>query len=223
MDDSKEAAQRRASRQLRLSLALAAVAAPGLVPLAGGASDPLVLLLWLAHVAPATGAAAALLRLDGWPYGAAIAGAWSIVTVCVAGVSERIVPAPLWAMAAVAGLYYAGFAVGRAAGSTRSSLAPVACVTLLASWLPLAPGVSGAPWPAALASRLLDLSPATLVAECAGLDWMRTPGIYDPVGTDRFQRQAWSGELAGPASLLIGCTLWGCAAAWSRRRERRLG
>ncbi|MBM3978539.1 MAG: hypothetical protein FJ299_16320 [Planctomycetes bacterium] len=81
----------------------------------------------------------------------------------------------------------------------------------LALW-PVAPGISGLPWPPSLASLALDCSPVTLVVEASGIDWMRTAGLYDAAGTDRLERAAWAGELAGPGALVLGCAALGVAA-----------
>jgi hypothetical protein len=64
--------------------------------------------------------------------------------------------------------------------------------------------------PPALAARLLDLSPVTLLAECSGLDWMRHPAVYAPAGAadiDPATRVAFSGALAGPIAFVVGCAL----------------
>ena len=90
-------------------------------------------------------------------------------------------------------------------------------VTLLLSLAPARAGLAHDPWPPAVASRLLDLSPTVLVMECAGSDWMRHPLVYEPVGSDRFERRAWRGTLAGPTLLLVGYLFAAGAYLASRR------
>ena len=212
----------KALRQLAGALALACVALPGALPVASGpdgnVSEPLVLLVWLALVAPATGALAARLGLALWPNGLAIGGAWAALFAAIAGTSERVVPAPFWGTMAVLGLLIGGFALGRA---SQGRLVPLALLlgTLALVALPALPGRSGLPWSPGTASALLDLSPATLAAEAAGIDWMRTAGVYGPVGADRLARQPWSPELAGPLTVLVACAFWGAAELVRRRRS----
>jgi hypothetical protein len=79
------------------------------------------------------------------------------------------------------------------------------------------------PLPPALAARLLDLAPATLLSECAGLDWMRHPAIYEPAGTidiDPSLRVAWRGILAGPIVFLVGCAAAFAADRIAGRKHR---
>jgi len=94
----------------------------------------------------------------------------------------------------------------------------------LAIGLPLGFGVPDLVWARdapGLASRLLDLSPWTLVMESAGFDWMRDPRVYDPAGTEWFSDtrrpypvltglgSAWSAaglkSLAAPGLVVVGC------------------
>lgn len=59
-----------------------------------------------------------------------------------------------------------------------------------------------------LTARLLDLSPRGFVLECGGADWMRSPSLYDPAGTDRIGpdlRGPWAGAVAAPVSVVVGC------------------
>jgi len=73
----------------------------------------------------------------------------------------------------------------------------------------------------ALAAALLDLSPLTLAAEAAGIDWMRHPAVYGPAGTDWFSdRRSPYGPLAGVAALVVGCAL--CLASAGLRRPARI-
>jgi hypothetical protein len=222
--DQEDERRRRSMRALLVALALGACVLPGALavdppgPLQG--PDPLVCLVWLALIAPAVGCAAAALDLRGWPYAAAVPGAWIIALVVIDGASQRDLPSPLWAALAITGCFYFGLAVGIA--SRRRVWTAVASLLLASCALVAAPLVAGSfesQWPPGVASKLLDLSPATLFAESAGLDWMRAPGIYSPVGVDRFERASFSGALAGPAVLLVGCAAWAFAAWLAKRRS----
>jgi hypothetical protein len=220
--DEREVARRRSVRQLSLALAFGALALPGMIaverPGVAAEPDPLALLVWLALVAPAAGCAAAAAGVAGWSYTAAVPGLWSIVLVIVDGRSERDLPTPLWGACALGGAFLLGHAAGTWCRARSLAAAAVLALGALAlACAPFAAGRIGSPWPPGIASGLLDLSPATLAAECAGVDWMRTPVIYDAVATDRFERSAWSGALAGPAALLLGCA----ARALSSRAAAR--
>lgn len=224
MEPENEARRTRAMRELLAALALAASAAPGFVPLelpnGERAFDPLTLLVWLALCAPTVGCACVAWRVRGWPYAAAIWGVWASLLSVLAGVSERLIPTPLWAAATLGGLLASGLALGHCFPRPRATAAGLACATVCAVWLPSAPAALDGSWPVALAEPLFACSPATLVAECAGVDWMRVQSVYAGVGTDRFTRSAWPGELAGPASLLLGCACWGLAAWIAKRRTK---
>lgn len=221
--DDRAKRDSRALRQLAGALALACVAIPGALPVASGptgrVSDPLVLLVWLALVAPATGAAAARFGLALWPNGLALAGTWAALLVAIAGTSERVVPTPFWSALVVLGLVVGGFALGRVLERTSTAVA-LFLATLALVLLPGMPGNFGVPWSPASAALLLDLSPATLAVEAAGIDWMRTAGVYTPVGADRLMRSPWAPELAGPATVVVACALWGAAELVRRRRSK---
>ena len=120
------------------------------------------------------------------------------------------VPDPIGGGAAAAGLYALGVGLGLGLATTAWRAAGAAWLTAVAlAGLPSLAGVgSPAPWPPALAARLLDVSPIGLVAESAGIDWMRHATVYDPVGSSSIGpelRAAWPGRLAGAAVLLLGC------------------
>jgi hypothetical protein len=68
------------------------------------------------------------------------------------------------------------------------------------------------------AALLLDASPATLLTECAGLDWMRHRATYHPAGTDWYSdlRAPYRGALASTSVFVLGCAL-----AWVVRRRAR--
>ncbi len=222
----RERRDRAQTRALALALGLAALAAPGLLPVdppgATSGADPLALLAWLAVLAPTCGCAAVAMDLRAWPFAAAIPGAWMIALVIVSASAGRDVASPLWGMLAIAGL----FAAGAGAAHLARKQAWSTCGALLLvgaglAMLPALPGRSGAPWPVSVARVALDLSPITLVAECSGVDWMRSAAVYGPVGSDRFERTAYSGALAGPLCLVLGCALWMVAARVSRRRAQQ--
>lgn len=68
---------------------------------------------------------------------------------------------------------------------------------------------SDPPWSPAVAARLLDFSPAALLMEAAGVDFLRLPAIYGPVGADSMDpnlRLAW-GNLAGWGGGVLGLCL----------------
>ncbi len=76
------------------------------------------------------------------------------------------------------------------------------------------------PWSPEVAARLLDLSPAALLFESAGADFLRLPAIYGPVGADSMDpnlRLAW-GNLAGWGVCVLGLLLSMAAHAWRRRK-----
>lgn len=220
--DDRAKRDSKALRQLAGALALACVALPGALPIAkgpeGNVSDPLVLLVWLALVAPATGAAAARLGLALWPNGLALGGTWAALLVAIAGTSERVVATPFWGALVVFGLVVAGYALGRALERKVLALT-VLLATLALVALPGIPGRFGLPWSPPTAATLLDLSPATLAVEASGIDWMRTAGVYGPVGADRLSRSPWTPELAGPLTVLVACALWGAAELVRRRNK----
>jgi hypothetical protein len=177
------------------------------------------LLVWLALVAAPIGALAGGTRMHPWVVAPVVPATWAVVLVFVDTLSQRDLPTPIWACLAWTGIYALGFGVGRRASPGRSGATPtLVAVFLLASacliWLPVGGGFFVEPWPPAVAARLLDLSPATLLAECAGLDWMRHPGLYEAAGTadiDPSLRTAYRGSLAAPLVLVVGCAAaFGC-------------
>jgi hypothetical protein len=214
--DERSRRDSQALRELGRALGLACVGLVGALPLASGpagrASDPLLLLAWLALCAAPCGAALVALGLRPWPYGAAVVGAWGTLVVIVAGTSVREVPTPLWGVLALAGLTAGGAALAQFARAPAQVALALGALGLGLALLPVAPGIAGVPWPIAVASAALEASPVTLVAEASGLDWMRTAGVYDSAGTDRLERAPWRGELAGPVALVLGCAALGVAA-----------
>jgi hypothetical protein len=181
------------------------------------APQPLAHLAWLALVAPALGVIAA--RALPILVAAALPLAW---LAPFAAQVPGTPPAPLWGWCVAAGLYAAGFACGTLA---RANVWGLAGGTLLATLcLSLAPArgaYARGPWPPDVARALLELSPTALALESAGVDWMRHATVYEPVGTDRFERRARRGALAGPTLLLVGCLSAAAAQIVSRRLADR--
>lgn len=191
------------------ALILAFIGALGALPGSRGSSDPVALLAWLSMWSLAAGVLAGASRAPLWPMAPVVPALWMGLLGIVAAGSARVVPAPAWSALAWSGLFGVGFALGRLWPERRWRIASacfVACgvsnaLAISGAWL-------AAPFPPALAARLLDLAPATLLAECAGLDWMRHPAIYEPAGAldiDPALRVAWRGMLAGPIVFLVGC------------------
>ena len=209
----------------RLALALVAAAVGVAGALAAG-GDPVSLLVWLALLAPAAGYLCGALGVGLLPFGLAAPGVWMVALVVLDGLSPGELPTPFWAALVWTGLFAGGAGAGRLgrrfagdAGWAGAGLLLLGATLLTA--LPGRGGAADAPWPPAAARVLLDLSPATLVVESAGVDWMRHPAVYDPAGTDRFQRPAYRGELAGPLALLVGCVLAAAARGIDRRRREK--
>lgn len=229
-DDDRASEQRAASagRALLATLALALLGLVGALPLdppgpyAG--ADPLFALAWAAVLAPVAGALAVQLRVPPWPYGIAVPAAWVGAVLWGALHSPRLVPTPLWAAAAWMGLFALGGAVAELARPRPLravyAIALAACALNLA---PFGPGLAGVPWPPEVAARLLDFAPLTLVIESAGIDWQRHEFVYRAAQTDRFERAAFSGALAGPLCLLLGYAAWVGAWAAVRRRTAAVG
>jgi hypothetical protein len=67
-----------------------------------------------------------------------------------------------------------------------------------------------------LARALFEVSPLTLVFDCAGWDWAHAqPEVYARAGIEWFQRRPHPGSLAGPAVLVVGLGL-----SWITRARR---
>lgn len=219
-------ARKRALRELLIALCISTVGIVGAWPLdsargaqAPATADPVALLVWLALIAPAAGCACAALGVRAWPYGAVVPGAWMSLVALVGAFSDRTLPTPLWGSFAFAGLFFAGCAVGELWGGRLAAMSgTVLLATALAIALPCRGAFASTPWPPNVARTLLDLSPATLVVECSGLDWMRHPSIYGPVGTDRFEREPLHGPLVASIALAVGCA---ASLAAARVRKRR--
>lgn len=213
-----------ARRPRLLALVVAGGAgALGLLPTAAGAVDPLALLAWLALLAAAAGHACGALGIALLPYGLAVPGLWATLVVLADLASPRDLPTPLWAMAAVAGLFGLGTALGARLGRPLAGAGALLLAALLAAGAPVQGGLSrGASWGARhprLARALVEASPVVLVLECAGLDWTHAqPDVYRLSGVEWFLRRPYRGPLAGTAVLVLGCAL---GSALGRRPGHR--
>jgi hypothetical protein len=211
--------QARARRTALLVAALALAGALGAWPFAS-ASDPVAALFWIAVLAPAAGALAAGLGVAIVPAGWLVPVLWCAPLWLAS--SARPLPSLGWSALAWGGLYAAGSALGtlarRRGGSAWTAAAAALALSGALALLPARAALGGRPWPSGIARALLDLSPSALVIESAGVDWMRHAAVYDPVGTDRFERRAWRGALAGPTALVLGCALAAAALLAPARR-----
>ena len=211
-------------REFAAPLAIAAAGALGAIPGSRGGADPVALIAWLALVAAPAGFACGATSARHWALAAIPPAAWMGLVAIVDGLSTRDLPSPAWAALAWTGLYAAGHGAARLArrGGASGVAALFLAAALLAA-LPVLPGFLGTPWPPPIAARLLDLSPATLIAECAGLDWMRHPATYAPAGAadiDPATRVAYGGALAGPIAFVVGCALAVLGEGIARSRAR---
>lgn len=207
--DVTELRPRIAARDFGAAFALAALGCLGALPATPAGPDPVATLVWIALAALPIGVGAGAIRLRAWPLAPVIPAVWMVVLTMVDAASPRDLPTPGWGALVWTGLFAFGFALGRrwpARGAAIAAIAFGACALLAA--LPSGFWALEKPWPPALAARMLDLSPVTLLAECAGLDWLRHPAVYESAGTadiDPSLRSAYRGVLAGPASFLVGC------------------
>jgi hypothetical protein len=205
----REHANRLSRGHLFGALSIAGVGALGAFPGSRGHSDPVALLVWLSMCSLPAGVLSGASTSPLWPIAPVVPALWMGLVGIVAAASTRILPSPAWAALAWSGLYGIGFATGRITPARRWRSAAVLFLLAAAlNALAIAGAWLASPLPPAIAARALDLSPATLLAECAGLDWMRHPSIYEPAGAldiDPSLRVAWRGMLAGPSVFLVGC------------------
>lgn len=198
-----------------------AIGALGALPTGGSGSDPIALAGWLALIAPSLGACAGARGARDRLAALLLFGTWLLLLIAVDASSKRDLPEMHWAACALAGLFLGGYGLGSLAKRSPGWVAAalfLAMITLTA--LPAVGGLAPAPWPPALAARLLDISPVALILECGGVDWMRHPGVYAPVGTDAIGpdlRLAHRGFLAGPLTLLVGWSLASACQFLARR------
>lgn len=210
-------------RDLAVVFAIASVAVLGALPGARG-SEPVALLVWISMWCVPAGVLTGGSGVPLWPIAPVAPALWMALVGLVAAASTRVLPSPAWSALAWTGLFAIGFALGRILPERRWR---VGAALLVAAGVLNASSISGAwlaaPLPPEISARLLDLAPATLLAECAGLDWMRHPAIYEPAGAldiDPALRVAWRGFLAGPIVFLVGCAA-ALAADRIARRVRR--
>jgi hypothetical protein len=196
----------------------------GLAPLAFevGRTDPFVAPVTWSLLALPCGVAAGACGARLWPFGLLPPVVWMLGYAFAQLSLERPAPTPAWAGLATAGLYALGAAVGALTAPRvwPGAAAALAFAAVLVA-LPGRAGITERTWAESsprAARWLLDASPATLVVECAGLDWMRHRSVYHPAGTDWFSdvRRPYRGALAAPVVLVVGCGL-----AWLARRSAR--
>ncbi len=149
-----------------------------------------------------------------------------LVLVGVDALAPRDLATPIWAAAAALGLFAIGHAVGRSSRRENgaASAAALLAISALLVLLPVAGAILRAPWPGSASARLLDASPMTVLAECAGIDWLRHPAVYDAAGTsdiDPRTRSPYSPPLAGGIVLVLGCASAFLAERFARAKERR--
>ena len=215
---------RTAARDFLLPLALAAAGALGALPGSRSGADPVALLAWISILSAAAGFLGGAAGIRHAALAVLPPAAWMGLAAVVDGLSPRDLPAPAWAALAWSGLYAGGFGLGRL--SRGGAVAGASVLLLLASLLaalPILSGSLGAPLPPPVEARLLDLSPATLVEECAGIDWMRHPAIYDGAGSadiDPSLRLPYRGSLAGPIAFVVGCLLAAAGEGIARARSK---
>lgn len=217
------------ARDLVVALALVAAGALGALPLGRGPADPIALCAWLAAIAAAAGALAAAANLHGLVLAPVVPVGWAFALVALDAPRTPGLATPAWAALAWSGLFAAGFGVARA-------LRPGAGTAAAAWLLVLGAGLSALPVglglvrfdtgrvPAALRARALDLSPASLVVECAGVDWLRHPALYARARTsdiDPSLRRAYRGALAAPLVLVVGFALAAGGSVLARRNAAR--
>jgi len=211
-------------RDFAVPVAVAAVGALGALPSATSGADPVALLVWIALWSAPAGFACGAAGTRHPALAALAPAAWMGLAAVVDGLSPRDLPSPAWGALAWSGLFAAGFGLGRLApGRPFGGIAALFLFSALLAALPVATGHLAAPLPPPAAARLLDLSPVTLVEECAGVDWMRHPAVYDPAGSadiDPSLRIAYRGSLAGPLAFVVGCALAAVGVGLARARSK---
>ena len=178
--------------------------------------DSFSLVLWIALVAPASGALLGGLGVDPLRFAAVAPALWAVALALLAAGEERAnLPAPVWGALAWTGLFFGGLGLGRLGRAPAAGAAACLLISALMVGLPGRGGLSGAPWPGRAARVLLDCSPFVLLGECAGardLAWHRS--LYAAAGTDRFQRAPWDPPWTGSIVLALGL-------GWAMFADRR--
>ena len=206
--DQKNALEPGQGRLLAVAFLLAGL---GLLP---RADDPVAYLAWAVLSAPAAGV---LVGAHGMAalHGASPAAGYTLGLIWSDMLGEADLPTPLWAALFVAGLYLSGLALGRLVPGRGVAVAGLVLLGgLLLSGGSVQWGLGGAgagSWAGSrpgLARVLLELSPLVGAYDCAGLDWTRAqPEMYRLSGVEWVVRRPWRGSLAGPLSIVVGCTL----------------
>jgi len=209
---------------------VAAIAVPaGLAALGALAARPEGALVWCfvcALCAPLALAAAQPAATGATLAWRAVLCGFALVAAACAAVEFRHGGVPRLApvLALLGCVAFAATAVAGAAPRAAARVAPlVAAALVVASHLPDLFGYDPGAF-ARLAPRLgalvLDVQPAALVAEAAGLDWMRHGRVYEAAGTDWFSdlRRPHDGTLAALVALVVGCL----ALVVARRRAARV-
>jgi hypothetical protein len=222
-DARSQPAARVTAADLGVVLLLAVIGALGALPGSHATPDPVGLLCWLALWSLPAGWLCGSSRIALLPAAAAVPAIWMVALGIVDAASDRDLPSPAWAALAWTGLFALGVGLARGIGRARWSGAGVLFLGVLAaSALPLVGEWTTRPFSPAARALAIDLSPATLLAECAGLDWLRHPVLYELAGTadiDPVLRSAWSASLAGPAVFLLGCAIAAVGDRIARRRH----
>ena len=248
MSSERQPAKDVSWRNPQFALGLACASFGPWLPGAAGPGDAYVALGLSGVVLPACGCAAALGGVDWRRAGLAVSWAWTASFVVAALIGPRALEAG-WSWLALACLWAGWGMAGAGSGarlvrrgetsraSTWSSgaglclvwVASGALLTGLPGRVERVPKAPSAPagWAQSAPDRaalLLDISPATWAFEVAGVDWMRHPAVYEPAGTDWFSgsRRPWSGGVAGPLALVLGCAFGGCCAGLRGKRETSL-
>lgn len=220
--------------ELLASLGGGAVGALGLLEGPRGALDPVVLLAWLALAALPAGCVLGTVASSGARRAAlrVLAPAlWSfeLFEAQVLGPASGEPLRGSLGLAAVAGLYFFGIAIGARFSHRRAEASPllagITLIALLAAALaPVAlgggfraAGPARAPASSRVAGLLLDVDPLVVVLECAGVDWThRQELVYRRAGVEWVERRPWRGVLAPGVLLVVGWTL--ASVAVRRRR-----
>jgi hypothetical protein len=211
--------------RLALLIALSLTGAAGLAPGASGSLDAATQLGWIGLAAPAAGALTGGAGIAFFPSALVVPSAWLALLALAQGAGPAPLATPGWAACAVVGTFGLGHAAGTLAREPARCAGLLAFLALALAGLAVGGGVlaGGAELARAhprAAAGLLDLSPLVILFDCAGRDWTHSHAeVYDRAGVEWFQRRPYRGELAGPAVLVVGCTL-----AWlARGRPSRAG